>query len=311
MVRREFSVSAEEHGKRLDHVLRRRYPEVPRRLQLGWFAEGHVFMGRGPARKSTLAEAGELCRIEANDDSSGHARGEQSPLSILWQDEQVLVVDKPAGMASAALAGSQVDSVAAHLLEAYPDMGDVGYSALDAGLIHRLDTDTSGVLVAAKQRVAFEELSAALRAEGLTKSYLAWTKTAPALDHGVVATWLRSDPRHRRRMVVARPNQAGSRLCETSFEVVAAEAGFVVLRANAPIATRHQVRVHLAHVGAPLVGDALYGGPAVDGLGRHALHAERVRYEGGEYCSAFDCRAPIPRELAALTPRFAEAMNSG
>lgn len=305
MVRREFTVADGEAGQRLDHLLRQRFRDVSRRLQANWFNEGLVTLNGVRSKKSTLVVAGQVCSVSAaTDPRLGLVPGD-GILSTLWEDEHVVVIDKPPKMASAALAGSNQDSVAAHLLERYPSMRGIGYSPWDAGLIHRLDTDTSGVIVAAKTRRAFEELHAALQRGGLTKSYLAWTLAAPTPERGEVTVPLRSDPKHRQRMAVARPDQADAKACETSYEVAAREGDFVVIRAHAALATRHQVRVHLAHVGCALVGDVLYGGHSMPTLGRHALHAERVRFDGGSVCGAFDCRAPIPADLATLTPRFA------
>jgi 23S rRNA pseudouridine1911/1915/1917 synthase len=310
MVRREFSISAEEAGQRLDHVLRQRFPDVPRRIQSSWFGGGHVHLDGAATKKGSIAAPGQVCRVDAVVDAPVPPLPGNHTLSILFEDEHVLVIDKPAGMASAALAGSAIDSVAAHLLDRYPVMKDVGYSVWDAGLIHRLDTDTSGVMVAAKTRAAFEELVEALVGTKLTKSYLAWTETSPTPEQGLIATWLRSDPKHRQRMTAARPHQSGAKPCETSYEVIAREGDFFVVRASAALATRHQVRAHLAAIGSPLVADALYGGPASGVISHHALHAERVRFEGGAVCDGFDCRAKIPRDLAALTPQFAERANA-
>jgi len=305
MVRREFIVADGEAGQRLDHVVRQRFRDVPRRIQASWFSEGRVTLNGASTKKSTLVAVGQVCCVSPETDPLLPLAPGDGECATLWEDEHVVVVNKPPKVASAALAGSDQDSVAAHLLLRYPGMRNVGYSQWDAGLIHRLDTDTSGVIVAAKTRPAFEELRTALRAGQLTKSYLAWTMKAPIPERGEITASLRSDPKHRQRMVVARPNQTGAKPCETSYEVVAREGEFIVIRAHAPLATRHQVRVHLSHVGCPLVSDVLYGGPSTPALSRHALHAERVRFGGGSVCGAFDCRAPIPADLAALTPRFA------
>lgn len=301
---REFTVEVHETGQRLDHVLRRRYPDVSRRLQLAWFVAKGVYLDDVVASKGETVSAGQRCR--APDDAPPNAERTRAPgatqLSVLWQDEHLVVVDKPAGMASTVLSGSSLDSVAAQLLEWYPQMNGIGYAPGDAGLIHRLDTDTSGVMVAAKTRAAFDELVGALRAGQLTKTYLAWTRSAPTVPSGVVTAWLRSDPKHKRRMSIARPGQAGAKPCETHYEVLGERSGVTLIRAAAALATRHQVRVHLASIGSPLLGDALYGGAPAPGLTRHALHAECVRYAGGESCGAFDCAAVVPADLAALMP---------
>lgn len=308
-MKRQFAISTEEVGQRLDHVLRRRLPDVPRRLQLSWFTSGGVYLDGVLAKKSSVVALGQVCLIDADVGTPAPLPPGPLELTLLFENDHVVVIDKPPALASAALAGSTTDSVAAHLLARYPQMRDIGYSIWDAGLVHRLDTDTSGVVVAAKSRVVFEELVAALHTHRLSKSYLAWTATDPQPAHGVITSWLRSDPKHRQRMVVARTEQSGAKRCETTYDVVAREGDFTVVRASAALATRHQVRAHLADAGSPLIGDILYGGQPHPLITRHALHAERVSFDGGRLCPAFDCWAPIPLDLAALTPVFAASAN--
>lgn len=301
MVVYEFTLLDEETGQRLDHVVRGRFPEVPRRIQLRWFAEGKVRLDGRPVRKGVVGMRGQVCLV-IGDDQGNQSDG--PPLAVCFESDQVVVVDKPPGIATTALVGSAEASVAEQLLRSYPGMGGIGYGPGDAGLIHRLDTGTSGVVVAAKTAGAFQTLVRALRGGQLDKTYLAWTDHAPAESDGVIETWLCSDPKHRQRMMVARPHDRGAKHCATYYQVLGTENGRVLIRAKAALATRHQVRVHLASIGCPLVGDELYGGVASDSLRRHALHAERVSYPGSEECSAFSCRAPVPQDLADLTPNL-------
>ncbi len=303
----EFIVPAAA-ARRVDQVIRAHFPNVSRRLQQEWFAKGLVRLDGEIAKKGAPVTGGQLCRVDFAPELLRQNRVEPGRLSILLETEHVVVVDKPARMATAALEGSTVESVAAHLLELYPQMNGIGYSVWDAGLIHRLDTDTSGVVVAAKSSDVFQELVRALRRGSIEKTYLAWVTRVPSQESGTITTWLRPDPHHRRRMIPAHPNQKGARACETCYEVVGIEGSLGVIRAKAPTATRHQVRAHLASIGSPLAGDELYRGEQVPGLERHALHAECVAYSGSETCGAFDCRAEVPADLVTLTPGCVERL---
>lgn len=299
----EFVIGS-EGAQRVDHAVRLQFPEVSRRVVQTWFAQGLVRLDGKVVKKGVLAVARQVCRVEVELETLQPRPAAVSQLTILLDTPQVIVVDKAAGLPSAALVGAQpsCDSVATQLLTLYPHMADVGYSPWDAGLIHRLDTNTSGVLVAAKTAEVFHRLTERLRAGAIDKTYLAWANAAPPRPTDTITTPLRSDPRHNKRMIAARTQERGTKPCETTYEVLATEGQYCLIRAKASVATRHQVRAHLAEIGCPLVGDTLYRGAASPGLERHALHAERVSYPGDDVVESFTCWAPVPPELARLTP---------
>lgn len=297
----ELVVSSEVAG-RAERVVAARFPDVPRRIRQEWFTRGLVRQKGAVLRKGAVVSAGDVICVQLLDESLEPALRAEFRLPVLLEDDPFIVIDKPAGLASAALAGSREDSVAAQLLGAYPAMSEFGYSKWDAGLIHRLDTHTSGVLVAAKSAEVFDELVSALQAGDVAKSYLAWSVHRPPARSGTIGTWLRADPKNAKRMVATRSGAKGARHGETQYEVLATEGDYCLVRARAARATRHQVRAHLASIGCPLAGDTLYGAADLPGPGRHALHAESVMYRGGLRCPPFSCRAPVPPDLANLTP---------
>jgi 23S rRNA pseudouridine1911/1915/1917 synthase len=306
----EFVISS-EGAQRVDHAVRVQFPEVSRRVVQTWFAQGLVKLDGKVVKKGVVAVGGQVCRVEVEPETLQPKPAAVSHLTVLLDTPQVVVVDKAAGVPSAALAGAQhsCDSVATQLLALYPHMADVGYSPWDAGLIHRLDTNTSGVLVAAKTTEVFHRLTERLRQGAIDKTYLAWANAIPPHPRGRVTTPLRSDPRHNKRMIADRTQERGMKACETTYEVLATEGQYCLIRAKASVATRHQVRAHLAEVGCPLVGDTLYRGLALPGLARHALHAEWVSYPGDDVVEAFACSAPVPPELAQLTPNAVEGLR--
>lgn len=295
-------ISAALAGNRLDHVLRRLFPDTPRRVLVAWLAEGCVTLDGRVARKSQLTALDQRLVVTPPRTDVDVAR-EPLPLTILFESEDVVVVDKPAGQASSKLQGGAAFSVAAQLLDRYPNMHNFGHSAQDAGLIHRLDTGTSGVLVAAKSAKAFDALTTGLRNGELDKTYVAWTTGTLPNERGSIAEPLHSDPRNKRRVVVAiGRNRPSHPVHVTHYEVLAVDNGVTLVRLHAPVATRHQIRAHLASVGCPLLGDPLYGGPPDPRLQRHALHALYVGYRGAAGCSPFDCTSTPPDDVRGLVP---------
>lgn len=289
-------------GSRLDHVLRLLYPNTPRRLLLNWLLQGAVRLDGRVARKGQLVSTGQQMTVTVPE-------AEEAPTETRFQLCQLLetpdfvVLDKPAGQASSCLEGGARNSIADLLLRRYPDMVDVGHGARDAGLVHRLDTGTSGVIVAAKTRVAFARLTQALRQGELNKVYLAWTAGTMPSPYGTIEVPLEADPSNRRRVVPAkRRHQSTHPVHKTHYEVLATSSGITLVRVSAPVASRHQIRAHLASVECPLLGDELYGGASHPQLARHALHAWRVSYRGAAGCNAFDCTSPPPEDVRGLIP---------
>lgn len=295
-------VPTELSGNRLDHVLRRLFPDTPRRLLLTWLLQGSVKVDGRLARKGQVVVAGQELTVTGPEPASDPGIA-PFQLSILFESDDVVVLDKPAGQPSSSLAGGASHSVAALLRERYPQTANIGHGPNDAGLIHRLDTGTSGALVAAKTKDAFAHLTSALRNGDLHKVYLAWTGGSLPNGRGSIELPLRTDPRNQRRVIAAiGRHRASHPVHVTHYEQLASNNGITLVRVHAPVATRHQIRAHLASVGCPLIGDVLYGGPTHSNLTRHALHALQVVHRGAVACSPFDCTASPPEDLRRLLP---------
>jgi 23S rRNA pseudouridine1911/1915/1917 synthase len=183
-------------------------------------------------------------------------------------------------------------------------MAGIGYAPREAGLLHRLDTGTSGLLIAARSRQAFVALRSGMTAGYLEKKYLAVVPSGPLDDTGVISGWLASHPRDRRRVAVlgSQTRLKGARYSQTEWRVVHRGLSWQLLEIHAGLAYRHQVRAHLAALGYPIAGDRLYGGAPVRLLrGRHALHASYVAWPGDMTIAAFAVEARLPTELTELT----------
>ena len=300
MVVFQFAVEDREHGQRLDHILRTRFPNVSQRVRKLWFAESRVRLSGKLARKGELAERGQLVVVAADADRILPTPDVDVVLDILFESEDIVVVNKPAGMPCVPLREAETGTVVNGLLARYPSMSSFGYSERDAGLVHRLDSGTSGVLVAAKSSTAFDVLVQALKRGELHKSYLAWCTAQPKEREGNIVLPLRPAPRNQRKVEVVSTSERDARPSHTHFRVLKQSDSLCVIRAEASVATRHQVRAHLASLGCPLLGDTLYGGSPDSRIQRHALHAERVTFRGCDKVGSFDCTSPLPPDLVAL-----------
>jgi 23S rRNA pseudouridine1911/1915/1917 synthase len=284
-----------QRSARLDAVVHAACPALSRRVVRRLIDDGVVRVDGRVVGRGTRLEAGArvtlpLVTLEPEPDL---------PVDVVFADERVVIVDKPGGMPGHALDPRQRGTVAAFLAARFPDTTRVG-DPLSSGLAHRLDTGTSGLLVAARTPAVHARLRAAFRAGDVAKRYLALVAGSPPA-HTVVDTPLAHDPRDRRRMIAA---AIGLRAWPARTEIARLRAGngCALVAATLRTGVTHQVRVHLALVGCPVLGDALYGGPSA-GLPatRHALHASAlVPDRRVTYLPA--CERELPADLAPLVP---------
>jgi 23S rRNA pseudouridine1911/1915/1917 synthase len=292
------TVVVERDGVRLDVFLGRQLPAVSRRVVRRVIGEGAVRVNGRRAAKGARLRAGDVVSLP---ELSGAVVAEPGPgPTVLYEDDDLVAVDKPGGMPSHAVDPRQRHTAGAFLLARWPEMAGVG-DALAPGLVHRLDTGTSGVLLAARTAHAHAELRALLRAHVVEKHYLAVVAgDARALTDVRVDAALAHDPRDRRRMVPARPGMRAWP-AETRLAVERAGPERSLVAATILTGVTHQVRAHLAHVGHPVLNDMVYGvmTPALP-PGRHALHAACVRLRHPRTGAPLDVTAPLPADLARL-----------
>jgi 23S rRNA pseudouridine1911/1915/1917 synthase len=300
-----FRVSATEAGQRLDRVVVARVPGLGRRAVRVLCARGAIRVEGKRAAKGLLLSTDAEVTVEPG--TSDQALPEpEAPLTVLLERPDLVVVEKPAGQPSAALPGRCQGSLASALLGRYPEMAEFGYGPREAGLVHRLDTETSGILVAARTGLAFEHLRQSLREKAWKKKYLAVVARPPSSASGVVEEPLIPDPHHRARMVAARSPGASTRarFARTHWQVLSVGSRYVLLELSVSLAIRHQIRAHLASLGCPIVGDLLYGGPPCPELGsRHALHASYVGWTGDNVVPGFEAEATLPPGVGVLISR--------
>lgn len=290
---RSFVVSGPEPPARLDHYLRERDLGLSRRQLMQLFEAGHVRVNGRLASKGTRVQPGDHIEVLGIPAETGPAADYAVPLRIIYEDSHLLVVDKPAGIPSHALRPGERGTVVSALLARYPELRGVGYRELESGLLHRLDNDTSGLLLAARDQPTFEQLRAAHERDEFEKRYLALVRGRP--DVATLRAYLRADRRNVR--VQREPFPGGKPI---AAEILSSEpyADHCLVCVRVARAARHQVRAQLAELGHPIAGDEQYGGAILPGLSRHFLHASELAFPYAG--SRLQLTAALPPELTQV-----------
>jgi 23S rRNA pseudouridine1911/1915/1917 synthase len=298
-------------GARLDKALTQLLPELSRARIKRAIELGAVRVnGRRVPKGAPLAK-GDAVRIDVGQVIDAPAvASSDAALRIVLETAQVVVVDKPAGQPTAPLRPGEQGTLVNAVLGRYPELVPpdaetfVGHSARDPGILHRLDTETSGAVVVARTAAVFDVLKAALKEDKLDKRYLLVCASEGLPDEGTIEFPLANHPKDQRRVYACvHPRDVmryEPRPACTRYRVVQRAGNWALVEARVGKALRHQIRAHFAAIEHPLAGDELYGGPVIRALGRHALHAARVSFGGGGGVAAFDVSVPLPKDMATL-----------
>jgi 23S rRNA pseudouridine1911/1915/1917 synthase len=216
---------------------------------------------------------------------------EDLPLAILYEDEAMLAVNKEAGMVVHPAAGNQTGTLVAALLHRYPALAELGERP---GLVHRLDKETSGVILVARTEVALADLAAQFAQRRVEKTYLALTEKVPRQRAGLVEEAIARHPVHRKKMAVC--DEGRGREAVTAYRVLGrTAAGLWLIECRPKTGRTHQIRVHLKHLGSPVVGDPLYGKRG--GCSRHMLHAWKIAFRHPVTGKRIEVEAPPPLDF--------------
>jgi len=293
-------VVAETAGpERLDHFLVRTLPQYSRARLQEWIEAGRVRVEGEMRKPSYKLRTGESVSVEPAEPRPLRAFAEEIPLDILYEDQDVIAVNKPAGMVVHAGAGRHEGTLVNALLHKYGDLSQVG-GPLRPGIVHRLDKGTSGILLVTRTDGAHRRLAAQFAARSVEKTYLALVQGNPRADHGVIDRPVSRDPRHRTRMTA---RLAAGRAAHTEFTVRARFEKSALLEVRIGTGRTHQIRVHLASLGHPVAGDTLYGAAAVPER-RPFLHAWRIRFDSPSTGERLKVEAPLAPELTQWLDRL-------
>jgi 23S rRNA pseudouridine1911/1915/1917 synthase len=226
-------------------------------------------------------------------------RAESIPLDIVLQDEDLVVVNKPAGLTVHPAPGHPSGTLVNALLAAIQDLAGIG-GALRPGIVHRLDKDTSGLLVVAKSDAAHRALAAQFKAHTAQRTYLAVVRGRMRRDAGTIAAALGRHPVRRTRIAVV-PHGRGA---VTHYTVLERFEDATLLACRLETGRTHQIRVHLAYTGHPVIGDRVYGRARAPEITRQALHAARLEFVHPRTGRRVVCTAPVPDDMARLLERL-------
>lgn len=305
---REVNVPVESHGARLDRALAAIVPEFSRSyLQQLIEAAAVQLNGVTVTKTSTKVKAGDNLKIELRPTPQSQAfKPELIPLDVVFEDDHLMVINKPAGLVVHPAPGNWSGTLLNGLLAR-----DEQVSLLPrAGIVHRLDKDTSGLMVVARRRQVMDQLVGMIAERNVSREYL-------ALVHGVwqgpkgrkVEAPMGRDPRNRLRMAVVDLEKNAGKTASTDLYLLQQEGAFCLVRCRLHTGRTHQIRVHMAFIGHPLVSDEVYGGKPAAGMVRQALHACRLAFIHPVTGESLEFLAPLPGDMLAALDQLGLGYN--
>lgn len=307
---RSFTVGEQEKGERLDRFVSRSMDITRTRAQRLIYS-GSVRVDGGPAHKNHHLRAGERVEVDPPPPQEAEPVPQDIPLNMIYQDSELAVIDKPAGLVVHPAPGHQDGTLVNALLFALDDLSGVG-GVLRPGIVHRLDRDTSGLMVVAKNDVAHVRLQEMIQQRRLKRYYLALVHGVPATRLGTIDAPVGRDAKDRKRMAVT---GRGGRPAVTFFRVEKDFGDSALLEVELVSGRTHQIRVHLSHIGHPVAGDREYG--IKDSLEknleleRQFLHAHRLTFPHPASGEDLDFEAPLPHDLELALRKLEEGPGSG
>lgn len=316
--KKDFVAAPEHAGRRLDQLLASHLSDISRARVQELISQDKILVDGKPARASLKLRGGERIEIVGKVERPPlRAIAEDIALDVIYEDDDLVVLNKPAGMMVHAGAGATEDqrnrgTLVNALLHRFGELSKVA-GELRPGIVHRLDRDTSGLIVVAKNDSAHRKLAAEFAGRTVKKTYVALVHGWPKQDKGTIASSISRDAVRRSRMTTRR---SGGREAVTHYEVQkridSAYGKFALLKVKIETGRTHQIRVHMSSVGHPVVGDSLYGapgeirgksGPAIS-LDRNFLHAAELQLAHPETGEGLNFSVPIPEELNEFLARL-------
>jgi 23S rRNA pseudouridine1911/1915/1917 synthase len=311
-----FEVPAEATGTRLDRYLAAHVPTLSRSQLQRLIQEGQVGVSHGPVTASYRVRAGDVITLNIPPPRPAHHAAESLALQIVYEDDALLVIDKPPGLVVHPAPGHASGTLVNALLFHCPTLSGIGGTERP-GIVHRLDKDTSGLLLVAKHDRSHQHLAAQLQARQVQRRYIALVRgRLPALQ-GTIDAAIGRHPQQRQKMAVV---ERYGRAARTHYQVLEDWGSLSLLRLSLETGRTHQIRVHLAHIGHAVIGDPLYGPgslrlpghPALEqalrAFPRQALHAEQLHFQHPESGAWLTFTAPLPSDMATLLAHLRQAL---
>ena len=311
-----LTVSPEESRTRLDHYLSHKLTDLTRSRIKKLIEEGHILINSSPTKAGAILHAGDMVTVHVPELRPSDVMPEEIPLSILYEDRDLIVIDKAPDMVVHPAHGHPSGTLVNALLHHCQDLSGIG-GVTRPGIVHRLDKGTSGVMVAAKNDNAHHSLSAQFKDHTIGRIYLAAVRGELREDSGRIEKSLARHTRDRKKIAVSE----SGRKAVTKYEVLGRRQGISLVKLMPGTGRTHQLRVHLASLGHPILGDPTYGGGAkstqmkstegtslVRSLKRPALHARVLEFDHPSTRKRMSFEAPPPEDLAGL---FSWIMGEG
>ena len=298
------SIPDSMRGRRLDQALAELVPDYSRSRLQQWIRAGQVILDDRVPRTRDIVQGGEQVRIDAEVAAESAVEAQAIPLCVVYEDADVLVINKPSGLVVHPAAGNPDRTLQNALLHHDPELAALPR----AGIVHRLDKDTSGLMMVARNLAAHNRLVTALQAREIRREYLAVVNTVLTAG-GEVEAPIGRHPVDRKRMAVV----AGGKPARTHYRVVERYRAHTLVRLRLETGRTHQIRVHMAHIHCPVVGDPVYGGRlrqprgagealrnVLQGFRRQALHAQRLAFQHPGSGVPVSWEAPVPVDMQEL-----------
>jgi len=289
-----LTCTATQRAARLDRWLAEQWPQFSRARWQKALAAGLVRVNGSVARAADAVAAGDVVSAAPPPASEppAHAAAEDIPLEIIYEDDDLLCLNKPPGLVVHPAAGHWEGTLVNAILHHCASVSQGGHP-LRPGIVHRLDKDTSGCILVAKNDTAHAALSAQFAARTAQKTYLAVVRGRPRATSGMVTGAIARHPVHRQRMAISR--RPGARAAETSWKVLSTEGNLSLVECRPKTGRTHQIRVHLKHLGHPIAGDRVYGGGA--DFPRQLLHAWKIVIDHPTRGQRMEFTAPVPADF--------------
>ena len=291
LVNNLYSFVADKPGARLDKYVCEKCPELSRTYVQKLITDCYITVNGRKVKAGLKLNAGDKLTISIPPAPPSTLSPEAIPLNIIYEDDDLLVIDKPAGLTVHPAPGHPSHTLVNAILSHFPDLADTGDS-LRPGIVHRLDKDTSGVMVVARNSAAQVNLISQFKAHSVVKAYLVLVKGHLTPEDGVIEAPIGRDPRNRKRMAVV----DGGREARTQYHVIKYLGDYTLLEVRPETGRTHQIRVHLSAIGYPVVGDKMYGVKSAYLL-RQFIHASRLGFNlpsTGEYV---EFKSDLPTDL--------------